>query len=68
MRRSKRDKLATILMCLFLGYLGIHRIYTGHLLIGFVYFCTGGFFGIGVIIDLLFLVFGSYEDIDGRIV
>ena len=35
----------------FLGLLGIHRMYMGKWIIGFVYLLTGGIFGLGVLFD-----------------
>lgn len=64
-RRSTRDKLVTVLLAFFLGYLGIHRFYTGHILVGLIYLFTGGLFGIGWIVDIIFLLVGGYKDVDG---
>ncbi len=36
---------------IFLGYLGAHRFYLGRYLSGFVYACTGGICGLGIIYD-----------------
>ncbi|MGN0492982.1 MAG: NINE protein [Acutalibacteraceae bacterium] len=44
-------------ICLFLGYLGIHKFYEGRILLGILYIFTGGLFGIGVIVDLVILFF-----------
>jgi len=58
--------LTTILLCVFVGWLGIHRFYTGHKLIGVLQLCTGGGCGIWVLIDMIFLVTGNYTDSDGN--
>lgn len=40
------------LLLVFLGYLGIHRMYMGKWLTGILYLCTLGLFGIGYIYDM----------------
>lgn len=49
-------------LCVLFGLFGIHRFYTGHLLIGLLYIVTFGFFGIGWAIDITMLALGSYRD------
>ncbi len=51
------NKWISLLLCFFVGYLGIHKFYEGRILLGIVYLCTGGIFMIGVIVDLIFLLF-----------
>ena len=52
-----KNKWLSFFLCLFLGYLGIHKFYEGRVLLGVVYICTCGLFGFGVIIDLIVLFF-----------
>ena len=52
-----KSKWVAFLLCLFLGVLGIHKFYEGRILFGILYLCTGGLVGIGVIIDLIILLF-----------
>ena len=52
-----KSKWISFFLCLFLGYLGIHKFYEERILLGIIYLCTGGLFGIGVIVDLIILVF-----------
>ncbi len=52
-----RNKWVSLLLCFFVGYLGIHKFYEGRILLGIVYLCTGGIFMIGVIVDLILLLF-----------
>jgi TM2 domain-containing membrane protein YozV len=58
--------LVTLLLCLFLGPLGIHRFYSGHIAIGLLQFFTGGGFGIWWLVDLILILTGSYTDSYGR--
>ena len=58
--------LVTLLLCLFLGYLGIHRFYTKNWVAGVLQFFTGGGCGIWWLIDLILIVAGTYRDGDGR--
>ena len=59
---STKSRLVSLLLCLFLGYLGIHRFYAGKIGTGILYLFTMGFFGFGVFIDLILILFGSFRD------
>ncbi len=52
----------TLLLCIFLGYLGAHRFYTGYKGIGFLQLITLGGLGIWWLIDLISILTGSYKD------
>jgi TM2 domain-containing membrane protein YozV len=52
-----KNKWISFFLCLFLGVLGMHKFYEGRILFGILYLCTGGIFGIGVVIDLIILLF-----------
>lgn len=51
-----KNKWVSFFLCLFLGVLGIHKFYEGKIIFGIIYLCTGGIFGIGVIVDLILLI------------
>lgn len=51
-----KNKWVAFFLCLFLGYLGIHKFYEGKVGMGILYLFTLGFFGIGVLIDLIAIV------------
>ena len=53
----EKNKWVSFLLCLFLGPLGIHKFYEGKVLLGIVYIFTLGLFGVGVLIDLIILLF-----------
>lgn len=52
-----KNKWVSFFLCLFLGYLGIHKFYEGRVLLGIVYLLTAGLFGVGVVVDLIILLF-----------
>lgn len=52
-----KSKWVSFFLCLFLGYIGAHKFYEGRILLGIVYLCTGGLFGIGLVVDLIVLLF-----------
>ena len=39
-----------------LGYLGMHRFYEGKIWTGILWLCTGGLFGVGIIVDAILIV------------
>ena len=51
-----KNKWIAFILCLFLGYLGAHKFYEGKILMGIIYLCTVGFFGIGWFIDCISLL------------
>ena len=60
------SKLTTIILCFFLGVLGIHRFYLGYTLIGFIQLLTFGGFLIWAIIDFIRLIADSVKDAKGN--
>ena len=63
---EQKDWLVTLLLCLFLGTLGIHRFYTGHMLIGVLQLVTLGGCGIWTLVDLIMIAMGNYTDANGQ--
>lgn len=59
---SPKSRLVTFLLCTFLGTLGIHRFYVGKTGTGILYIFTIGLFGIGVLIDWILILCGSFKD------
>lgn len=60
------DWLTTLLLCFFLGYLGVHRFYTKDYVIGVLQLITGGGCGIWFVIDLIMILVDSYTDGNGN--
>lgn len=65
-QRSDKDFVATLLLCFFLGSLGVHRFYVGKVGTGILMLLTFGGFGIWFIIDLIMIVTGNFKDKYGR--
>ena len=62
---SGKSRLVTLLLCIFLGGLGVHRFYVGKIGTGIIWLLTAGCFGIGWIIDIIMIACGKMRDKDG---
>ena len=62
---SQKSRLTTLLLCIFLGGLGIHRFYVGKTGTAILYLFTAGLFGIGALVDLIKIACGSFTDAQG---
>jgi TM2 domain-containing membrane protein YozV len=60
-----KDWLTTLLLCIFLGGLGVHRFYTGHTAIGVVQLLTAGGCGIWALVDLIMIITDNFKDSNG---
>ncbi len=65
LQSQQKDWLTTLLLCIFLGWLGIHRFYTGHTVIGVIQLLTLGGCGIWVLVDFIMILTNSYRDSNG---
>lgn len=61
-QRFLKNRLVVVLLCFFLGALGIHRFYMGHMLVGIIQLLTGGGFGIWFLIDFVRLLLGGFKN------
>lgn len=59
---SDKKRWTALFLCLFLGIFGVHRFYVGKIVTGIIYLCTFGVGFIGVIIDFISLLLGSFRD------
>ena len=61
-----KEWLVTLLLSFFLGFLGIHRFYTGHTMTGVAMILTVGGCGIWSLIDFIMILLGKFKDAQGR--
>lgn len=62
---SPKGFVPTILLCFFLGALGIHRFYVGKVGTGILQLITIGGLGIWTMIDFILVVTGNFKDSSG---
>jgi len=62
---SPKGYVPTLLLCLLLGFLGVHRFYVGKTGTGILMLLTLGAFGIWSFIDLIMVIVGAFKDSDG---
>ena len=59
---SEKSKTTDLLLCIFLGTLGVHRFYEGKIGTGILWLCTLGLGGIGWIVDIVLIVTNKAKD------
>jgi TM2 domain-containing membrane protein YozV len=65
---SIKSRTVALLLCIFVGGLGIHRFYVGKVGTGVIWLLTGGCLGIGTLVDLIMIIVGSFTDKSGAFV
>lgn len=63
---SDRSRFTAMIFCIFLGIFGVHRFYVGKIGTGLLWVFTAGFCGIGVLVDLIRIIFGEFTDFNGN--
>lgn len=65
---SSKSKITTAVLCIVLGWFGVHRFYVGKIGTGLIQLFTFCCYGIWAIIDLINLLHDKFEDKDGKII
>ena len=63
---GEKSQLTALILCFFVGWLGVHRFYVGKVGTGILMLFTGGGFGLWWFIDFIFILTGSFKDADGN--
>ena len=64
---SDKSNTVALLLCFFLGFLGIHRFYVGKIGTGVLMILTLGGLGIWNLIDVIIIVMQKFTDSDGNV-
>ena len=65
---SPKSRLITLLLCIFVGGLGIHRFYVGKIGTGILWLLTGGCLGIGALVDIIMIATENFTDDTDRLI
>lgn len=65
MDKKKNPYIATLLLCFFLGHLGIHRFYVGKVGTGLLMLLTAGGLGVWYLVDLTMIILGKFKTKEG---
>jgi hypothetical protein len=62
----KFRNVVVLILCVVIGYFGMHRFYVGRVVSGILWLLTGGLLGIGWFIDIILIATGHFRDSYGR--
>jgi len=63
---GQKSWMVAVLLCFFLGVLGVHRFYVGKIGTGILQILTLGGLGFWVFIDLIVILVGKFSDKQGN--
>lgn len=64
--KSEKKWLTSLLLCIFVGSLGVHRFYAGKIGTGILMLITCGGCGIWTLVDLIMIITGKFTDSNGN--
>ncbi len=59
---EEKRRSVCFILCLFFGWMGAHRYYTGQIFTGIVWHCSFGLFGVGWFFDLIRILMRKFND------
>ena len=65
---SEKNFVSTLILCVLLGGLGVHRFYVGKVGTGIFMLLTLGGLGIWALVDLIRIAIQKFEDGDGAVI
>lgn len=63
---SDKNRMTTLLLCVFGGFFGLHRFYVGRVGSGVLWLMTLGVLSVGWIYDLVMIATGEFADDQGK--
>ena len=65
---SQKSFVTTLILCVLLGALGVHRFYVGKIGTGILMLLTLGGLGIWQLIDVVIIATQSFKDSEGNVI
>ena len=64
--KSDKSNTVALLLCFFIGVLGVHRFYVGKVGTGILQLVTLGGLGIWALIDMIMIILQKFTDSEGN--